>query len=95
MIIVAVIAIWIGGNDVDRSFDFTTGDSWSNFAGNAHCKPSLIVVPNSVDELVQVVREAAARGDRVKVTGAGHRFVSAYAMMVCVLLYVRVVLLYE
>jgi L-gulonolactone oxidase len=47
---------------------------WSNWAGNQQCVPSSWERPTSEDELVDIVRRAAADGRRVKVVGAGHSF---------------------
>jgi L-gulono-1,4-lactone dehydrogenase len=47
---------------------------WQNWAGNQVCQPAEVRRPSSEDELVSIVREAAAVGRRVKVVGAGHSF---------------------
>lgn len=47
---------------------------WQNWAGNQQCAPRSIERPRTEDELVRIVREAAAAGERVKVVGAGHSF---------------------
>ncbi|HET6615242.1 MAG TPA: FAD-binding protein, partial [Dehalococcoidia bacterium] len=49
-------------------------DTWRNWARNQECRPAAIEHPASEDELVRIVREAAAAGQRVKVVGAGHSF---------------------
>jgi L-gulonolactone oxidase len=48
--------------------------SWTNWAGNQSCAPTAIRRPASEDELVAIVKEAAASGTRVKCVGAGHSF---------------------
>src|SRR5436190_14662334 len=48
--------------------------SWTNWAGNQSCAPTSIRRPTSEDELVAIVKEAAAAGTRVKCVGAGHSF---------------------
>jgi L-gulonolactone oxidase len=48
--------------------------SWTNWAGNQSCAPTEIRRPTSEAELVALVRDAAARGLRVKCIGAGHSF---------------------
>lgn len=48
--------------------------TWTNWGGTAHCAPSRLVVPQSVDELAAAVRAAAERGETVKPVGAGHSF---------------------
>jgi FAD-linked oxidoreductase len=48
--------------------------SWSNWAGNQTCAPVEVRQPTHEAELVGIVEEAAARGQRVKCIGAGHSF---------------------
>ena len=48
--------------------------SWTNWAGNQSCAPTAVRRPTSEDELVAIVKEAAAAGTRVKCVGAGHSF---------------------
>ncbi len=48
--------------------------TWSNWAGNVTAAPQRVVRPGSVGEVQEVVREAAGRGDGVRVAGAGHSF---------------------
>ncbi|MHB8467276.1 MAG: D-arabinono-1,4-lactone oxidase [Acidimicrobiales bacterium] len=50
---------------------------WSNWAGNQRCSPAEIVHPAGTDEVVEVVKQAAAAGRRVKVVGSGHSFTDA------------------
>jgi L-gulonolactone oxidase len=47
---------------------------WKNWAGNQACAPFAIESPSSEQELVSIVKEAAASDRRVKVVGAGHSF---------------------
>src|SRR5712692_7269651 len=47
---------------------------WTNWAANQTCSPARIDAPSSEDKLVQIVREAAAHDQRVKVVGSGHSF---------------------
>lgn len=47
---------------------------WRNWAANQVCRPARIHAPSTEEELVQIVRDAAANGERVKVVGAGHSF---------------------
>jgi FAD-linked oxidoreductase len=47
---------------------------WTNWAANQTCSPARIDAPSSEEELVQIVREAAAHDQRVKVVGSGHSF---------------------
>jgi L-gulonolactone oxidase len=48
--------------------------SWTNWAGNQSCAPTSIRRPSTEGELVAIVQEAAAAGQRVKCIGAGHSF---------------------
>lgn len=50
---------------------------WSNWATNQRCAPDVIAHPAGTEELVAVVKEAAAAGRRVKVVGSGHSFTDA------------------
>ena len=44
---------------------------WSNWSGTVSCRPGLRCVPRTVQDLVDVVREAAAEGRRVRVVASG------------------------
>ncbi|HEU5433132.1 MAG TPA: D-arabinono-1,4-lactone oxidase, partial [Thermomicrobiales bacterium] len=48
--------------------------TWSNWAGNVVAAPRAVVRPASIDALRRAVREAAARGETIRVAGAGHSF---------------------
>ncbi|CAN7181802.1 D-arabinono-1,4-lactone oxidase [Knoellia sp. LjRoot47] len=48
--------------------------SWSNWAGNVTAHPARLVEPRSVEDVVAAVKQAAERGQRVRVVGAGHSF---------------------
>ncbi|MFC7489895.1 MULTISPECIES: D-arabinono-1,4-lactone oxidase [unclassified Knoellia] len=48
--------------------------TWSNWAGNVTAAPARVLEPRSVDEVPDVVKQAADRGERVRVVGAGHSF---------------------
>ena len=50
--------------------------SWTNWAGNQSCAPARIARPASESELVDLVKAAAAAGQRVKAVGSGHSFTS-------------------
>ncbi|MGB3699038.1 MAG: D-arabinono-1,4-lactone oxidase [Gordonia sp. (in: high G+C Gram-positive bacteria)] len=52
----------------------TASATWSNWGGTAHCAPSRLLMPQSVDELAADVHAAAERGETVKPVGAGHSF---------------------
>lgn len=47
---------------------------WRNWAGNQTMTPAAVAHPASVDDVVRVVRAAAAEGRRVKAIGSGHSF---------------------
>ena len=49
-------------------------ETFRTWGGTASCTPSRIVRVGSEDELAGVVRDAGARGGRVKVVGTGHSF---------------------
>ncbi len=50
------------------------GLAWRNWGGNQSCRPLSLQTPTSEVEIVELVLSAAARGERVKVFGAGHSF---------------------
>jgi L-gulono-1,4-lactone dehydrogenase len=47
---------------------------WANWAGNQRCAPVAVEHPAGEDDLVRIVKQAAAEGRTVKVVGAGHSF---------------------
>ncbi|CAN5764431.1 hypothetical protein BH24ACT3_BH24ACT3_01570 [soil metagenome] len=47
---------------------------WTNGAGNQQCAPHVGERPTHENDIVRIVKEAAAAGRRVKVVGAGHSF---------------------
>lgn len=47
---------------------------WRNWTGDQMCRPADRVAPSDVDGVVDVVRRAAVRGHKVRVTGSGHSF---------------------
>jgi len=51
--------------------------TFRNWAGDQACVPTSIVMPASVDEVVDVVTHAADGGETVKVVGSGHSFTAA------------------
>jgi FAD-linked oxidoreductase len=51
--------------------------TWSNWAGEEHCTPNLIVRPAGLGELTEVVTEATARGGQMTVAASGHSFTGA------------------
>ena len=50
--------------------------SWTNWGRNQVCAPAEIRRPASEEELADLVKQAAANGQRVKAVGAGHSFTS-------------------
>ena len=53
-----------------------TRGTWTNWARNQSCSPAAVRRPATEAELVQLVKQAAANGQRVKAVGAGHSFTS-------------------
>lgn len=49
-------------------------EHWANWAGNVQAAPCKVAQPATLDELRATVLEAAARGETVRVAGAGHSF---------------------
>ncbi len=47
---------------------------WSNWSGLVRCLPKQLLAPASQDEVVAIVRQAAAAAQTVRVTGSGHSF---------------------
>ncbi|MEV4626659.1 D-arabinono-1,4-lactone oxidase [Micromonospora sp. NPDC049523] len=47
---------------------------WSNWAGNQRATAAHVLRPSSVEELADVVRDAASGGHRIKAVGSGHSF---------------------
>jgi FAD-linked oxidoreductase len=47
---------------------------WTNWAGTASCSPTRIESPTTEEAIIEIVRSAGARGQRVKVVGSGHSF---------------------
>jgi len=50
------------------------GEAWSNWGGNQTCYPASVAQPATISEIVGAVKQAASKGQRVKVVGAGHSF---------------------
>ena len=47
---------------------------WTNWGGTFSCNPISIESPASEEEIVAIVKAAAAAGEHVKVVGSGHSF---------------------
>ncbi|NKQ18513.1 D-arabinono-1,4-lactone oxidase [Brevibacillus laterosporus] len=48
--------------------------SWKNWAGLVTSTPQQVVYPSSLEEVVQVVKEASQQGKTIRVVGSGHSF---------------------
>ena len=48
--------------------------TWRNWGGTAQCSPARVATPAGEDEIARVLKDAAAGGLPVKVTGTGHSF---------------------
>jgi L-gulono-1,4-lactone dehydrogenase len=48
--------------------------AWRNWAGDQLCRPALVEMPASVEEIAAAVLRARERGLRVRVAGSGHSF---------------------
>ncbi|GCE45635.1 sugar-1,4-lactone oxidase-like protein/FAD-linked oxidoreductase [Thermosporothrix hazakensis] len=47
---------------------------WSNWSGSVRCSPKQVLRPESISQLVQMVKEHAAEGRCMRVVGTGHSF---------------------
>lgn len=52
----------------------TPAGTWRNWAGNQEVRPAAFAHPATEDDLVRLVKQAAAEGQEVKVVGSGHSF---------------------
>jgi L-gulono-1,4-lactone dehydrogenase len=57
----------------------TSGTAWRNWAGNQRAVAAAVARPGSTDEVIEIVRSAAAGGHSVKPVGSGHSFTPAAA----------------
>jgi len=57
-----------------RSRTDVSWPTWSNWAGNQTARPLAVHRPETEEQIVAIVKDAAARGTRVKVVGSGHSF---------------------
>ncbi|MDM5234056.1 D-arabinono-1,4-lactone oxidase [Lysinibacillus pakistanensis] len=55
------------------------GEKWTNWAGNVISYPGEMYLPQSIEDVVQIVKQARESGKTIRVTGAAHSF-SAVAM---------------
>ncbi|WP_119732188.1 D-arabinono-1,4-lactone oxidase [Thermomonospora amylolytica] len=51
--------------------------TWRNWAGNQRAVPRRVLAPRGTEEVAAAVRDAAARGLTVRMTGTGHSFTGA------------------
>lgn len=67
-----------GGHDHEgkSSANMTTDTTWRNWSGEQQCRPARVVRARSREQVQEAVRDAAARGLRVKAVGSGHSFTS-------------------
>jgi FAD-linked oxidoreductase len=63
----------------ERSLGLVPGGTWRNWGRSERIRPHLVAQPQSVDEVVAVVRYARERGLAVKAIGAGHSFTAIAA----------------
>lgn len=56
------------------SINTETNKEWSNWSGSVTCTPKQIFYPQSIDEVVTIVRRAKNAGKYVRVVGTGHSF---------------------
>ena len=47
---------------------------WRNWVGDQSCRPAVVEIPGSIEEISEALTRAAAHGCRVRVAGAGHSF---------------------
>jgi FAD-linked oxidoreductase len=47
---------------------------WRNWAGDERCRPAVVEIPGSIEEISEAIARAAAHDRRVRVAGAGHSF---------------------
>ncbi len=47
---------------------------WHNWAGDERCRPAVVEIPGSIEEISEAITRAAAHDRRVRVAGAGHSF---------------------
>ncbi len=52
----------------------TSGAPWRNWTGDQQCRPAAIERPGSIEQIAAALERAAARGQRVRLAGAGHSF---------------------
>ncbi|MEJ8544296.1 D-arabinono-1,4-lactone oxidase [Brevibacillus borstelensis] len=50
------------------------GMQWKNWAGTVKSRPSRIVFPESVDDVVGIVKQCVEQGLRIRAVGSGHSF---------------------
>jgi len=58
----------------DLPTDGSAGETWTNWSGLVHSRPSQIARPASEAEIIALVRAAAEAGQTVRVAGSGHSF---------------------
>jgi L-gulono-1,4-lactone dehydrogenase len=47
---------------------------WRNWAGDERCRPAVVEIPGSIEQISEAIARAGAHDRRVRVAGAGHSF---------------------
>lgn len=68
-----------GQSNTEQSLGLVPGRTWRNWGRSERIRPRLVARPQSVDEVVAVLRYARERGLGVKAIGAGHSFTAIAA----------------
>ena len=50
-------------------------EQWSNWSGSVKGRPDMVASPQSLNDLIQLVKRCASTGKHMRVVGAGHSFV--------------------
>jgi len=68
----AVVPLKVNGDSNQTLVEGKAGVHWKNWAEIHHCQPQLYFKPTSAEEIIQIIKLARQKGQRVKVVGAGH-----------------------
>lgn len=52
--------------------EFRRDKRWRNWSGTQSCRPAVTYYPRSLDDLVEIVRQARQSGHRIRAAGRGH-----------------------
>ncbi|KAG0365392.1 hypothetical protein BGX24_004175 [Mortierella sp. AD032] len=58
---------------------FSSGDEWTNWAGNVSTKPERLFYPSTLENLQVIIREATENKKKVRCVGTGHSWSSTAA----------------